>query len=103
MKKKVKEQGAAFSGFTDFEKRVLKCVMNIPFAEVRSYKWVAEHIGEPKAVRAVGNAVKRNPFPCVIPCHRVVKSNGCVGNYSLGNDMKINLINLEKNIKDMIK
>jgi len=68
----------------DFEQQVLRKVMEIPRGEVRPYAWVAAELGRPLAVRAVGNAVARNPIPFVIPCHRVVRSDGRIGNYGAG-------------------
>ena len=59
-------------------------VLEIPRGEVRPYAWVAAELGRPLAVRAVGNAVARNPIPFVIPCHRVVRSDGRIGNYGAG-------------------
>ena len=59
-------------------------VLEIPRGEVRPYAWVAAEVGRPLAVRAVGNAVARNPIPFVIPCHRVVRSDGRIGNYGAG-------------------
>ena len=89
--------------FTEFEKKVYRCVMKIPLGQVRSYKWVAGKIGRPKSVRSVGSALKKNPFTLLIPCHRIVKSNGDIGGYSSGKKIKRKLINLEKSIKDMLK
>jgi len=71
-------------GLTDFERRVLLKTSEIPSGEVRTYSWVASEIGNPKAVRAVGSALARNPIPVFIPCHRVVRSDGVIGNYGLG-------------------
>lgn len=88
---------------TDFEKKVLKEVSGIPLGQVRSYKWLAKKIGKPYAYRAVANALAKNPFPLIIPCHRVVKSSNESGGYSLGIDLKRKLINLEKKIQDMIE
>jgi len=68
----------------DFERQVLLKVLEIPRGEVRTYAWVAAELGRPLAVRAVGNAVARNPIPFVIPCHRVVRSDGRIGNYGAG-------------------
>jgi O-6-methylguanine DNA methyltransferase len=68
----------------DFERRVLLKVLEIPRGEVRPYAWVAAEVGRPLAVRAVGNAVARNPIPFVIPCHRVVRSDGRIGEYGAG-------------------
>lgn len=88
---------------TDFEKKVLKVVLKIPLGQVRSYKWVANKAGRPRAWRAVANALKKNPFPLLIPCHRVVRSSQEEGGYSLGKHLKKDLIKLEKKIKDVIK
>ena len=88
---------------TEFERKVLRIVSKIPLGEVRSYKWVAVKAGKPKAFRAVANALKKNPYPLFIPCHRVIQSTGGIGGYSLGPKLKARLIKLEKKIKDMIK
>jgi O-6-methylguanine DNA methyltransferase len=69
---------------TEFQRRVLHTTAGIPKGEVRPYGWVAFEIDSPKAVRAVGSAVAKNPIPLIIPCHRVVRSDGHIGNYSLG-------------------
>jgi len=68
----------------DFERQVLMKTMEIPRGEVRPYAWVAAELGRPLAVRAVGNALARNPIPFVIPCHRVVRSDGRIGDYGAG-------------------
>ena len=68
---------------TEFQKKVYKVVKQIPKGQVRTYSWVAERIGNPKAARAVGNALNKNPFPLVVPCHRVVAKNG-LGGFSKG-------------------
>ena len=67
-----------------FERQVLMKMLEIPRGEVRPYAWVAAELGRPLAVRAVGNAVARNPIPFVIPCHRVVRWDGRIGNYGAG-------------------
>ena len=67
-----------------FERSVLLKTLEIPRGEVRPYAWVAAELGKPLAVRAVGNALARNPIPFVIPCHRVVRSDGRIGNYGAG-------------------
>jgi O-6-methylguanine DNA methyltransferase len=71
-------------GRSPFEQAVLCRTLLIPSGEVRPYAWVAREIGQPHAVRAVGNALARNPIPLLIPCHRVVRSDCQIGNYSLG-------------------
>src|SRR5215472_10328810 len=67
-----------------FEQDVLRKTAEIPRGEVRSYAWVAREIGRPRAVRAVGTALANNPIPFLIPCHRVVRSDGALGQYSAG-------------------
>lgn len=69
---------------TEFQQSVLQTTSTIPKGEVRPYGWVAREVARPKAVRAVGSAVARNPVPLIIPCHRVVRTDGHIGNYSLG-------------------
>lgn len=81
---------------TEFQKSVYKVVSGIPCGEVRSYKWVAEQIGKPKTVRAVGRALNRNPDPFVVPCHRVVMSDGHIGGYRFGTQLKADLLKAEK-------
>ena len=71
-------------GHTDFERDVWQKALEIPRGEVRPYGWVAAEIGRPKAVRAVGTALGHNPVPLIVPCHRVVRSDGMLGQYSLG-------------------
>jgi methylated-DNA-[protein]-cysteine S-methyltransferase len=67
-----------------FQRRVLETIREIPRGEVRSYTWVATTIGSPAAVRAVGTALARNPIPVLIPCHRVVRADHVLGEYSGG-------------------
>ena len=69
---------------SEFEKKVYRAVFEIPRGEVRSYKWVAKRIGLSGAYRAVGNALNKNPYPKVIPCHRIIKSDGSIGGYAKG-------------------
>ena len=88
---------------TEFKKRVLREVLKIPLGELRSYKEIAHRIGHPLAYRAVASVLKHNPYPLFIPCHRVVKSNGKAGGYSLGANFKKELINLEKKINNVLK
>jgi len=83
---------------TLFEARVYKAVLSIPLGETRSYKWVAQEAGSPEAVRAVGQALKRNPYPLIIPCHRVIKSDKKIGGYAFGLKQKKILLQLEKEI-----
>ncbi len=71
-------------GRTAFERDVWTKALEIPRGEVRPYGWIAAEIGRPRAVRAVGTALGHNPVPLIVPCHRVVRSDGLIGNYSLG-------------------
>jgi O-6-methylguanine DNA methyltransferase len=71
-------------GSTPFEQAVWMKALEIPRGEVRPYGWIAAEIGRPKAVRAVGTALGHNPVPLIVPCHRVVRSDGMIGQYSLG-------------------
>ncbi|CAN5847620.1 hypothetical protein BH23ACT5_BH23ACT5_09630 [soil metagenome] len=69
---------------TPFRRSVLEVAATIPKGEVRSYGWLARHVGKPAAARAVGSAMATNPVPLIVPCHRVVRSDGHIGAYSLG-------------------
>ncbi|HEY3203697.1 MAG TPA: methylated-DNA--[protein]-cysteine S-methyltransferase [Thermoanaerobaculia bacterium] len=71
-------------GLSEFERAVLMKALEIPSGEVRPYSWIAKEIGRPGAVRATGSALAKNPVPLLIPCHRVVRSDGHIGNYSMG-------------------
>ncbi|HSD51418.1 MAG TPA: methylated-DNA--[protein]-cysteine S-methyltransferase, partial [Candidatus Methylomirabilis sp.] len=79
-----------------FERAALEVAVQIPYGEVRPYKWIAERLGQPDAARAVGNAMASNPVPLIIPCHRVVKSDGSLGGYSFGTVRKESLLALER-------
>ncbi len=85
-----------------FAKKVYKVVLGIPLGEVRTYKWVAKKIGRPRAYRAVGQALKNNPYPLIIPCHRVIPCRGGLGGYILGKEKKRNLLDLERKIKQIM-
>jgi methylated-DNA-[protein]-cysteine S-methyltransferase len=78
-----------------FQRRVLEVAATIPPGEVRPYGWVAREMANDGAVRAVGTALARNPVPIAIPCHRVVKSDGAIGNYAFGAAMKRSLLEHE--------
>lgn len=80
---------------SDFEKSVYEALLKIPYGEVLTYKQLAKIINRPKAYRAVGNANAKNKIPIIIPCHRVVASNG-IGGYSGGLWRKRRLLKLEK-------
>ena len=80
---------------TDFQNRVWKVLCEIPYGETRSYKQIAEAIGNPKAVRAVGMANNRNPLLVLVPCHRVIGCNGQLVGYAAGLNKKQFLLHLE--------
>ena len=80
---------------TEFQATVWRELMKIPYGKVVSYADIAQGVGKPTAVRAVGNANGKNPIPIVIPCHRVVKSDGQLGGYTAGVDRKKKLLELE--------
>ncbi len=87
------------ASFSPFCQQVYLMVQKIPYGETRSYKWVAGQIGNQKAVRAVGQALKNNPLLIVVPCHRVIKSDGSLGGWSGVEGLKEELLNLEKATK----
>ncbi|MDD4184195.1 MAG: methylated-DNA--[protein]-cysteine S-methyltransferase [Candidatus Izemoplasmatales bacterium] len=79
-----------------FQLEVLSALRNVPYGEKITYKQLAESIGSPRAFRAVGNACKKNPLPILIPCHRVIKSDGSIGGYAGGEEVKKHLLDLER-------
>ena len=86
----------SFENLTRFQQNVLAQLRKIPFGSVESYKSVANKTGRPKACRAVGNACGKNPFPIIIPCHRVIKTDGSPGGFGAGTAIKETLLGLEK-------
>lgn len=80
---------------TDFQKKVWQELLKISYGETRSYKDIAININNSKACRAVGTAIKNNPIPIIIPCHRVINSNKNLGGYAYGLEIKNLLIKLE--------
>lgn len=80
----------------EFDHAALQIASQIPYGEVRTYKWIAEQLGKPDAARAVGGAMAGNPVPLIVPCHRVVKTDGGLGGYSFGLIQKEALLNLER-------
>ena len=82
-------------GLSEFEQAVLRKALEIPRGEVRPYAWIAREIGRPKAVRATGSALGHNPVPILIPCHRVVRSDGALGEYLGGPKAKHTLLAME--------
>lgn len=82
---------------TPFQRRVWEVTRLIPYGETRSYLWVAERMKQPGAARAVGQALGSNPLPIIIPCHRVVASDGRLGGFNGGLEMKQCLLEREAN------
>ena len=83
-------------GGTDFQKDVWEATCRIPYGKLRNYGWIAAEIGRPLAPRAVGQALGVNRIPIIVPCHRVVRSDGSLGGFSGGLHWKEDLIDLEK-------
>ena len=83
------------SGATAFQREVWEITRLIPYGETRSYAWVARQIKKPNAARAVGQALGRNPLLIIVPCHRVLASDGKLGGFGGGLDMKRYLLRLE--------
>jgi len=81
---------------TVFQKNVWRALQSIPYGQTRTYKEIAEELGDPKAARAVGTANNRNPLPIIIPCHRVIGANGNLSGYLGGVTVKRALLDLEK-------
>jgi len=81
---------------TDFQLKVWKELLNIPYGETRTYKEIAFNIGNPKACRAVGGALNKNPVLIVVPCHRVIGSNGSLVGFGGGIELKARLLELER-------
>ena len=82
-------------GGTAFQQAVWQTLMRIESGQRRTYRWVAEQIGQPRAVRAVANAIAANPVALRVPCHRVIRSDGCLGGYAWGVEKKAALLHWE--------
>ncbi len=80
---------------SEFDRRVWDAAREIQYGTVRSYGWIAARIGQPGAARAVGQALGRNPIPLIVPCHRVIRSDGTLGGFGCGVDWKRRLLVLE--------
>ena len=91
--KMILEKGSAF------DHKVWLTLKEIPYGETRTYKWLAEKVGSPNASRAVGQSLSRNPLPIILPCHRVIESDGSIGGYSAGSDIKRRLLDIEYYLK----
>ena len=92
-----------YKDLTKFQWKVLEVTAKIPIGETRSYKWVAAQAGSPQAARAVGQALKKNPYPVTIPCHRVIREDGSLGGYSAGSQAKKSkLLKIEQELKQYL-
>ena len=80
---------------TPFQRAVWQATREIPYGQTRSYGWLAAKAGKPRAARAAGQATAANPWPIIVPCHRVISSDGRLGGYGGGLDMKERLLRLE--------
>jgi len=87
------------SGATAFQRRVWLAVRDIPYGETRSYGQIARQVGSPGAARAVGRAMATNPVPIVVPCHRVIGSDGNLRGFGGGLDLKHRLLEMEGALK----
>jgi methylated-DNA-[protein]-cysteine S-methyltransferase len=85
-----------FGNITGLEKEVLCATASVSYGKTASYRDIAKAVGRPKAFRFVGNTLSKNPFPILIPCHRVIKSNGSCGGFGGGRDLKIKMLALEQ-------
>jgi len=83
------------AGGTDFQRKIWSVLQQIPRGQTRSYRWVAEQAGHPRAVRAAGSACGANPVPILIPCHRVLASDGGLGGFTAGLAWKRKLLQIE--------
>ncbi|MFQ5417981.1 MAG: methylated-DNA--[protein]-cysteine S-methyltransferase [Myxococcota bacterium] len=83
---------------TEFQRQVWRALQKIPFGERRSYRDIAKAVGRPKAVRAVGSANGSNPVSLIVPCHRVINSDGKLGGYGGGLALKAKLLDMESRI-----
>ncbi len=81
---------------TEFQVRVWQALRQIPFGQTRSYQQVADAIGQPRSVRAVATAIAQNPIAMLVPCHRVIHSDGTLGEYHWGRELKRRIIDWEK-------
>jgi O-6-methylguanine DNA methyltransferase len=85
-----------WSEATDFQKSVWRATMKIPHGKTRSYGWVADNAGSPRATRAAGSALGANPLPIIVPCHRVLRAGGALGGFAMGTVVKQLLLELER-------
>jgi methylated-DNA-[protein]-cysteine S-methyltransferase len=87
-----------WSSLTPFQNKVLRAAMKIPYGTISTYGTLAKTIGHPRSSRAVGNALSKNPFPLIVPCHRIIRGDGKVGGFSAGGgkNLKEKLLGMEQ-------
>lgn len=88
-------QPVDWSLLTDFQQMVYRVAQSIPPGRVESYQWVAQRVSRPRGARAVGQALASNPVPLIVPCHRVVASDGSLGGFTAGLAWKTRLLEME--------
>ena len=93
----------SFENVTDFSNKVLKILYTVPIGKLISYKELAEKADSPKAFRAIGSIMNKNPYPLVIPCHRVIKNDKTIGGFAPGTEMKKKLLEHENVYNNIIK
>jgi len=84
---------------TPFQRAVWRAARKIPYGQTRRYAWIARQTGDPDAARAAGQALAKNPLPIIVPCHRVIYSNGGLGGFTGGLAVKKRLLVLEKALR----
>jgi methylated-DNA-[protein]-cysteine S-methyltransferase len=88
----IKNIDSMLTDCSPFQRKVLLATLNIPIGSTETYASIAKKIGSPKSSRAVGTALANNPYPFIIPCHRVIRTDGKIGNYQGGTEMKRQLL-----------
>ena len=93
------------NNYTPFEKKIYRALKKVTYGDVKTYGWLARQVGSPMAARAVGNALAKNRFPFIIPCHRIIRSNGSIGEFSAGGgiNLKRKLLEMESKGKSWTK
>ena len=84
-----------WSGSTSFSRRVWQAAQSIPWGEVRTYQWLGLYLEKPRSYRAVGSALGKNPFPLIVPCHRVIRTDGTLGGFSAPTGIRLKRTMLE--------
>ncbi len=84
------------SDLSEWQRRACEAMLEIPVGEVRTYRWLAEALGKPRAARAAGMACARNPLPVIVPCHRIVASSGNLGGFAGGLELKQKMLDIER-------